>query len=242
MEDSAGNALCTGTGLVLRRLAAQQFAGIPTDQLMEDVMTCLLLFAKGWKIAYVWEPLHWGLVPDNFAGRVMQATRMAKGVASLVPAVMDSRMADLSPGARLRTALTSVVFVGPTFALTWVMLFIPTILVSKTPFVAPKSPQQLRNLLTLKALQLLVTWLNDLITAEATSFQLPIWPSYRLPFLAPFQSIPISGLFRQNFSPSGSTTNEERKREALASKSLKKLLKSLSKYASSWFHMPMLVQ
>ncbi len=240
LEDSSETVYCSGTGFVFRRAAAKQIGGIPTDQLMEDVMTSLLLFAKGWKVAYVWEPLQWGLVPNNFAGRAKQATRMAKGVISLMPAVMDSRLADLSSGERLRTALSSVAFVGPTFALTCAMLFIPTVLVSEKPFIAPKTPQQLRNLLMLSALQLLVTWLNGLITAEATSFQLPIWPSYRVPFLAPFQSIAISGLlfpFRQNFSPSGNPKDEEREREALGSKSLMKRLKFLFKDPSSWFHL-----
>ena len=240
LEDLSETVYCNGTGFVFRRAAAKQIGGIPTDQLMEDVMTSLLLFAKSWKVAYVWEPLQWGLVPNNFAGRAKQATRMAKGVISIMPAVMDARLADLSSGERLRTALSSVAFVGPTFALTCAMLLIPTVLVSEKPFIAPKTPQQLRNLLMLSALQLLVTWVNGLITAEATSFQLPIWPSYRLPFLAPFQSIAISGLlfpFRQNFTPSGSTKDEEREHEALASKSLMKRLNFLFKDPSSWFHL-----
>ena len=240
LEDLSETVYCNGTGFVFRRAAAKQIGGIPTDQLMEDVMTSLLLFAKSWKVAYVWEPLQWGLVPNNFAGRAKQATRMAKGVISIMPAVMDPRLADLSSGERLRTALSSVAFVGPTFALTCAMLLIPTVLVSEKPFIAPKTPQQLRNLLMLSALQLLVTWVNGLITAEATSFQLPIWPSYRLPFLAPFQSIAISGLlfpFRQNFTPSGSTKDEEREHEALASKSLMKRLNFLFKDPSSWFHL-----
>ncbi|KAL9067877.1 MAG: hypothetical protein Q9161_006601 [Pseudevernia consocians] len=240
LEDSSGLVFCTGTGFVLRSSAAKQIGGIPTDHVMEDIMTSLLLLAKGWKIAYVWEPLQWGLVPNNFAGRAMQATKMAKGFTALIPAVMDSPLADLSFSERLRTALSSVAFVGPTLALTCAMLFIPTVLIFEKPFVTPKSPQQLRNLLTLSALQLLVTWLNGLITAEATSFQLPIWPSYRLPFLAPFLSIAISRLlfpFRQYFSPSGSTDNEEREREALASKSLMKHLNFLFRDLSLWLHL-----
>lgn len=240
LEDSSGMVFCSGTGFVFRRSAAEPIGGIPTDQLMEDVMTSLLLCAKGWKIAYAWEPLQWGLVPNNFAGRTKQATRMAKGVTSITSAIIDPRLADLSRGERLRTVLSSVAFVGPTFALTCAILFIPSVLASHKPFITPTTPQQLRNLLTLSALQLLVGWLNGLITAEATSFQLPIWPSYRLPFLAPFLSVAISGLlipFRQNFSPSGSTKDEDREREALASTSLTKRLKFLFQDLSSWLHL-----
>lgn len=239
VSDLSDDTWCTGTGFVLRHSAAEQIGGIPTDQLSEDIMTSLLLFAKGWKVAYVWEPLQWGLVPDSFAGCARQATRWAKGLTSIALAVFGPRLANLSLGKRFEVALSAIYFVGPTFALAFGMVFIPTVLIIGNSFVHP-TLQQLQNLLVLSALQLFVTWFNGLLAAEASGFRTPIWPPYRSPCLAPFESLAILGLifpFPQSFTPSGNPKDGEREREAMASTSLMKRLRFLFKGRSSWFYL-----
>ena len=112
-------------------------------------------------------------------------------------------------------------------SLTIAMFFIPAIFISGKPLVV-NTPKQLRNLMMLSALQLLVVWLNGLFTANATGFRTPIWPPYRSPFLAPFQSAALLGLLFpsiQNFTPSGSVQDGERERKARSSKSILQRLK-----------------
>ena len=230
VADTFDRAGCLGTGFVLRRSAAEDIGGIPADQMNEDIMTSLVLLAKGWRVAYVWEQLQWGLVPDSFAGHAKQAARWELGIASVVPALWDSRFVNLSFGERLQHAAGLGACVSPAVALSVAMVLIPAILISGKPFIALKTPQQLRNLIMLSALQLLVTWFHGLITADATGFRVPIWPSYRHPFLAPFQSIALLGLifpYGQASSPSGRTKDGESERKARASKSVIRRLKFL---------------
>ncbi|CAD6591308.1 MAG: hypothetical protein ASARMPREDX12_005071 [Alectoria sarmentosa] len=237
-QDSSNSCFCTGSGWVLRRSAAEQIQGIPTDQLNEDLMTSLVLCAKGWKIAYVWEPLQWGLVPDSLAGQAKQAARWSKGYMSIAPALLGTRLANMSLGERLQPAFGILAFFGPAFALTCAMLFVPTVLILGRPFVTSETPQKLRNLLILSSLQLLVTWLNGFIIAVSVGFRAQVWPPYRHPFLAPFQSLAaLMFLFpvTQNSTPSGSPLDGEPEREARASNSFVRRLKFLLDDLSSWF-------
>ena len=49
-QDTSGNAMCTGTGFVLRRSAVEEMGGIPLEEMNEDFMTSLILQANGWKV------------------------------------------------------------------------------------------------------------------------------------------------------------------------------------------------
>ena len=218
---------------------------IPTDQMNEDIMTSILLHDKGWKTAYVWEPLQWGLIPDTYAGQAKQATRWAQGLTSiaLVCARSDPRLRNLSVGVRLRLALGFSSYIGRVVALTFSMLFIPTILVSGRPFIASRNVQS-RSLLLLSALQLLVTWINGLMTAETSSFRHSIWPSYRQSFLAPLLSI---GLLKwvfaveRKFAPSGSMLVGQGERESWTSCSIFRRIKVALGQSSSWLQLLVLM-
>ena len=123
------------------------------------------------------------------------------------------------------------------------MLLIPAILISGKPLIV-NSPEQLRTLMMLSALQLLGVWLNGLFTADATGFRTPIWPSYRHPYLAPFLSAALPGLFFpsiKNFTPSGSVQQGKREREARASKSLLRRLKLLVGDLRLWIQLLIIV-
>jgi cellulose synthase/poly-beta-1,6-N-acetylglucosamine synthase-like glycosyltransferase len=72
MADIAWN---TGSGFILRRQALSDIGGFPTDCLVEDVHSSMLMMSKGWKTAYVAESLQYGLMPESFLGHIKQFTR-----------------------------------------------------------------------------------------------------------------------------------------------------------------------
>lgn len=239
MRDITDSSPCHGTGFVLRRSAVEAIGGIPTDSLSDSMMTSLVIWEKDWKIAYVWEPLQWGLVPEGYAGHVKQATRWTQGLISIVSILLSGgpRLHDLDLHTRIRMSLDALVFIGPIFALAFAMLFIPAVLISRRSFVA-SSPQQLQHLLILSALQLLVNWTNGLVAAEGAGFRSPIWPPYRHPFLAPFQLIGILESIlpiklKRSFTTAGSTLHGQRERESRASNSFtRRIILVLSEFGS----------
>lgn len=207
----------------------------------EDIMTSLLLYDKGWKTAYVWEPLQWGLVPDNYAGHAKQAMRWASGLTSiaLICARSDPRLRNRSIGKRLPLALGLFAYVSAAVVCTFAMFFIPAILVSGRPFIA-STISQLRKLLISSALQILVTWINGLISSEAVGFRASIWPPYRHPFLAPLQSIGfLESVFavQRNFTPSGSMLDGQPERRSRAPKSFVRRMKIFLGQFSSWLQL-----
>lgn len=79
IKDALGIAWCTGSGYVVRREALDQIGNFPRGSLAEDVATSTLLLGRGWKTAYIHEPLQFGTVPDTFTGHLKQRTRWAIG-------------------------------------------------------------------------------------------------------------------------------------------------------------------
>ena len=75
VKDALGVAWCTGSGYVVRRDALTEIGNFPCGSLAEDVATSTLLLGRGWKTAYVHEPLQFGTVPDTFSGHLKQRTR-----------------------------------------------------------------------------------------------------------------------------------------------------------------------
>ena len=235
--DNSNSTLCTGTGFLLRRSVADQIGGIPTEETSEDLMTSLLLLAEGWKIAYVWETLQWGLVPNNFTALARQQSRWSGGFISIAKGLLGSRLSKIPTAFRLYFSILITARVMVEVAITCAMFFIPAVLISRKPFVVTESPQQLRTLLILGALQILVTWINNLITAESIGFRMLIWPTCRYPFMAPFQTLGVLGTvlpFKRTFSPTGSMLDGQRERESRDSKSFVRRMKFLIGTVGLW--------
>ncbi|KAF4256015.1 hypothetical protein KXW98_005436 [Aspergillus fumigatus] len=79
IKDAMGVAWCTGSGYVVRREALDEIGNFPLGSLAEDVATSTLMLGKGWKTAYIHEPLQFGTVPEDFGGHLKQRTRWAIG-------------------------------------------------------------------------------------------------------------------------------------------------------------------
>jgi cellulose synthase/poly-beta-1,6-N-acetylglucosamine synthase-like glycosyltransferase len=75
IKDALGVAWCTGSGYILRREALEDIGMFPLGSLAEDVATSTLMLGKGWKTAFIHEPLQFGTVPDSFGSHLKQRTR-----------------------------------------------------------------------------------------------------------------------------------------------------------------------
>ena len=235
-KDISDGNICLGTGFIVRRSAVDAIGGIPTHQIQEDFMATLLLWEQSWKVAYAWESLQWGLIPEGYTSQAKQARRWAHGITSII-----SQVGSLSVEKRLQTSIAILAYALPAVALTFAMLFTPAILISRRPFVASTSAQ-LPILLTLSSSHLLLTWANGLMIADATRFRTPIWPPYRSPHLAPFRLVGILELLfptkpKSKHLTSGSTLHGRRERESRASSSLIRRVRFALGEPSSWFQL-----
>ena len=140
-------------------------------------------------------------------------------------------------------AIGLLAFYGVAVSLTMAMFLIPAFLISGKSFIV-NTPQQLRGLMALSALQLLVAWLNGLFAADATGFRMPIWPYYRHPFLAPFMSAALLGLLFPSLrtsTPSGTVLEGEREREVRFSNSVNRRLRFLIGDSRLWTQLLIIV-
>lgn len=75
LNDRVGQAMCQGSGWLVRRSALEDIGGWPIAQTGEDVMCALKLLHHGWKLSYVREYLQHGRTADTFGARVTQKIR-----------------------------------------------------------------------------------------------------------------------------------------------------------------------
>lgn len=244
LQDMLRNALCTGSGWVARREAIQGIGGIPTEYIQEDVATSALLHAKGWEVAYVWEPLQWGLVPNTFVDHVKQWNRWTSGLLSSISLVKDPRLAHLGTGDRLAHAVPALALTSPVFTLTCSPLLVIAILVSGRPFVHWNSPQQLHHILLISTLQLLTTWISGFLASMIIDRTTPFWPSHRHLYLAPYKFMAILGLALpagSNFTSTGGSKDGNREVEARVSGSRIRMLKTVICNYGAWSHLSVIL-
>ena len=77
--DSINASMCVGTGVVYRRSALEDIGGIPTDSVTEDIHTSLKLHKKGYKTAYINEPIAYGIAEAGLADFYQVRHRWAHG-------------------------------------------------------------------------------------------------------------------------------------------------------------------
>ncbi|KAF7557062.1 hypothetical protein G7046_g6120 [Stylonectria norvegica] len=150
IKDSLGVAWCTGSGYVARREALDEIGNFPLGSLAEDVATSTLMLGKGWKTAYVHEPLQFGTVPEDFGGHLKQRTRWAIGTVDtsfkLNFCLWGDAVKQMSFAQRFSGFLYASLSLY-TILLTISMFAIPIILLMGKNLVAYSSDQQLRWLI-----------------------------------------------------------------------------------------------
>uniref|UniRef100_A0A1Y1NFF8 Glycosyltransferase 2-like domain-containing protein n=1 Tax=Photinus pyralis TaxID=7054 RepID=A0A1Y1NFF8_PHOPY len=150
IKDALGVAWCTGSGYVVRREALDEIGNFPLGSLAEDVATSTLMLGKGWKTAFIHEPLQFGTVPEDFGSHLKQRTRWAIGTVDTA-----FKLKFCLWGEKIRQMTIAQRFSGFLYAvlslyniLVSISLFaIPIILVMGKPLVAYASEEQLRWLI-----------------------------------------------------------------------------------------------
>nr|WP_211112610.1 UDP-forming cellulose synthase catalytic subunit [Azospirillum sp. SYSU D00513] len=72
-----------GSAAVLRRTALEEVGGLAGETITEDCETALELHSRGWRSAYLAQPLIAGLQPETFASFIAQRSRWAQGMTQL---------------------------------------------------------------------------------------------------------------------------------------------------------------
>ncbi|RBR17548.1 hypothetical protein FVER53590_12066 [Fusarium verticillioides] len=150
IKDALGVAWCTGSGYVARREALDEIGNFPLGSLAEDVATSTMMLGKGWKTAFIHEPLQFGTVPEDYGGHLKQRTRWAIGTVDT-----SFKLNFCLWGDKVRQMTTAQRFSGFLYAslslytilLTISLFAIPIILIMQKPLVAYATDEQLRWLI-----------------------------------------------------------------------------------------------
>ncbi|KAL1862688.1 hypothetical protein VTK73DRAFT_6691 [Phialemonium thermophilum] len=150
IKDALGVAWCTGSGYVARREALDEIGNFPLGSLAEDVATSTLMLGRGWKTAYVHEPLQFGTVPEDYGGHVKQRTRWAIGTVDtsfkLKFCLWGDKVRQMTPAQRFSGFLYAMLSLY-TILLTVSLFAVPVVLVMNKPLVAYRDNDQLRWLI-----------------------------------------------------------------------------------------------
>ncbi|KAK5994128.1 Cellulose synthase catalytic subunit-like protein [Cladobotryum mycophilum] len=150
IKDAMGVAWCTGSGYCVRREALEEIGNFPLGSLAEDVATSTLMLGKGWKTAYVHEPLQFGTVPDDYGSHLKQRTRWAIGTVDtsfkLNFCLWGDKVKQMTFAQRFSGALYASLSLY-TILLSISLFAIPIILCMGKPLVAYANDEQLRWLI-----------------------------------------------------------------------------------------------
>jgi cellulose synthase (UDP-forming) len=78
-RDSFNGATCIGTGVAYRRSALDAIGGIPVQTVTEDFHTALLMHKKGYEVAYLNEPIAYGVAASDLRDFYRTRHRWAHG-------------------------------------------------------------------------------------------------------------------------------------------------------------------
>lgn len=152
IKDALGVAWCTGSGYVARRAALDDIGNFPLGSLAEDVATSTMMLGKGWRTAFVHEPLQFGTVPEDFASHLKQRTRWAIGTVDtsikLKFCLWGEKIKLMTFAQRLSSFLYAFLSLF-TILLTISIFALPVVLISGKPLVAYANYTQLRWLIRL---------------------------------------------------------------------------------------------
>jgi cellulose synthase/poly-beta-1,6-N-acetylglucosamine synthase-like glycosyltransferase len=161
-----GVAWCTGSGYAMRRSALESIGRFPTGSLAEDVCTSSMLLGRGWKTAYIHEPLQWGTVPDGYGSHLKQRTRWTVGT---IQTAIKLRFFLYGPLIRKMTVFQRLSGFVYTFSslfniFTCMSIFaMPIVLASGGALIAYANDTQLRWLLRACFIALACNRLNELV-------------------------------------------------------------------------------
>lgn len=232
IKDSLGVAWCTGSGYVARREALEEIGNFPLGSLAEDVATSTLLLGKGWKTAYVHEPLQFGTVPGDFGSHLKQRTRWAIGTVDtafkLKFCLWGDQVRQMSFAQRFSGFLYASLSVY-TILVTISLFAIPIILVMGKPLVAYATDEQLRWLIRTCFASFMANRLCEFVLfipagyhtgQRGSRYQLWMSPYIALCLVRSFLLPTWLGGQQQAFTPTGSLALSLNERDPLRKKSM----------------------
>jgi hypothetical protein len=83
-RDNWNSAFWIGTNAIIRRKAIESIGGFPTDSVVEDMLTSILLHSKKWETVYVNKPLAFGIAPSSLKHFLTQRLRWSRGVSQIL--------------------------------------------------------------------------------------------------------------------------------------------------------------
>ncbi|HSF79923.1 MAG TPA: glycosyltransferase [Anaerolineales bacterium] len=111
-----GGATLMGSNALIRRKALESIGGYQPG-LAEDLATSIALHAKGWKSAYVAEPLAPGMAPPSFVAWFTQQLKWSRGVFELFVTAFPRLFHELTWGQRLSYIVRMTKYwIGPAIA------------------------------------------------------------------------------------------------------------------------------
>ncbi|HET6925125.1 MAG TPA: glycosyltransferase [Candidatus Saccharimonadales bacterium] len=78
-KDRTNSLFMCGTNMVIRRKALDSVGGMKQDSITEDLLTSIVMHAKGWRSVYVPRILARGLAPEDLSSYWQQQFRWARG-------------------------------------------------------------------------------------------------------------------------------------------------------------------
>ncbi|KJZ71228.1 hypothetical protein HIM_09371 [Hirsutella minnesotensis 3608] len=249
IKDSLGVAWCTGSGYVVRREALDDIGNFPLGSLAEDVATSTLMLGKGWKTAYVHEPLQFGTVPEDYGSHLKQRTRWAIGTVDtsfkLNFCLWGDQVRQMSFAQRFSGFLYATLSLY-TILLTISLFAIPIILVMGKPLVAYADNNQLRWLIRLCFAAYIVNRLCEWILSipagyhtgqRSARYQLWMSPYIALCIIRSFILPKWLGGQVQAFKPTGSLASALNERDPLRKKNMVRRLYAILISYMGIFHL-----
>lgn len=226
IKDSLGVAWCTGSGYVVRREAIDDVGHFPLGSLAEDVATSTLMLGKGWKTAFIHEPLQFGTVPGDYASHIKQRTRWAIGTVDtsfkLNFCLWGEEVRYMTFPQRFSGFLYS--FLSLYTILFSISLFaIPIILVMGKTLIAYANTNQLRWLIRLCFIQMITTRIDELLVFLPAGYHNGQRGSRYLLWMSPYISVCLIRAFvlpkwlggqAMAFKPTGSLGSALNERDA----------------------------
>jgi hypothetical protein len=232
IKDTLGVAWCTGSGYVARRDALEDIGNFYTGSLTEDVATSTMMHGKGWKTAYIHEPLQYGSVPEDFGGHLKQRTRWSVGTVDtaikLNFCLWGESIRQLTFAQRFSGFIYAILNLC-TLLLTGSLFTIPIILLWGRPLVAYANEEQLHWLIWAGFAATILNRLNEVAlfipagyhTGQRNSrYQLWMGPYIALCMIRSFILPKWLGGQTQAFQPTGSLSSALDERDAKRMKNM----------------------
>lgn len=194
VKDASGVAWCTGSGYAIRVAALDSIGGWPTGSLAEDVCTSSMLLGRGWRTAYIHEPLQWGTVPDDLASHLKQRTRWTLGTLQTAKKLNFFMFGKLIGRMTFFQRLSGFVFAIDAFFKIFFVVSImtfPVVLISGHTMVAYASVDQLKLQIRFCFGALILQRINEFVMALPAGYRRHQREGTSMLWMAPYHAITV---------------------------------------------------